>query len=640
MTMNEGDGTQSVSTYPPGRGPASSLPSTVTTTSPTGHTATTTYTGRPGNRQSTTTVTQGGVTTTTTCSSTGCTSTTSTAPSAHEEAHTDDIVQNFMNNDGVNGRDGDAGLAALEEWYEARGEPFDDVDTLDRHAVNYAHCMSFGLSGCDPTDGDATQAVMFREGVSLGLTGDGTPGDFDGDAQTTNYQNSIWFDRCPVSICGDGYIPPGGHTTDDDDDDRRGNNGGNNIGGNRGSGCRSGLIVLSAYINTATNDDGCRPPRCDFGRDADGWCLPPASADPPVVYIIGPGNVDENDGRASFRIELSHPTPQPVSVTVFTRGGTALSAQGDFTAVNRRVTIRASSTVAWVDVRVIDDSHDEPDETFTLHMSAPSSNAELSARTSAEATIVDNDDPAAPGAPQNLLLVCSVSNSGATLTASWDPPSGNPPASRYETSFSSSDPGDVMSPTDEFYNNRILTNGSPFIHSEDRDQDGLPDTGAEVQVSGPGEYWVRVVPTWQGGGTPATASTQCLPVVSLDDTALTVSEGSSVPIGATLDVAPAGTARVFFSTSGGVGATSSCFAGADFAVDSGDFIGDTGSFTFTAADTTASITFTACDDTDTTDETVTLVLTTTGISGLQLGTPTTVVVTITDDDTGGGRILT
>ena len=59
---------------------------------------------------------------------------------------------------------------------------------------------------------------------------------------------------------------------------------------------------------------------------------------------------------------------------------------------------------------------------------------------------------------------------------------------------------------------------------------------------------------------------------------------------------------------------------------------NTPSFVFTST-TTASVTLTACDDTDTDDETVTLSLTTNGITGLQLGSPTTVVVTITDDDT-------
>ena len=129
------------------------------------------------------------------------------------------------------------------------------------------------------------------------------------------------------------------------------------------------------------------------------------------------------------------------------------------------------------------------------------------------------------------------------------------------------------------------------------------------------------------GGVPAVAVVDCqppLPVVSLSDTTLTVGEGNSVQVTAILDSMPNGTAAVWFSTSGGIGGTGSCFNGAEFSVDQSSFV-----FTNT---TTASITFTACDDSDTDDETIALSLTTTGISGLELGSPTTVTVTITDDD--------
>lgn len=132
---------------------------------------------------------------------------------------------------------------------------------------------------------------------------------------------------------------------------------------------------------------------------------------------------------------------------------------------------------------------------------------------------------------------------------------------------------------------------------------------------------VRSIPY---NGHEGIASTQCLPTVSLGSITLTVDEGSTVDITASLDTAPDGTAAVQLESSGGIGYSGSCFAGDDFAVDSASFV-----FNNT---TTASITLTACDDDDTTDETITFGLSTTGINGLQLGSPTTVVVTITDDD--------
>ena len=81
---------------------------------------------------------------------------------------------------------------------------------IDRDAVNYGHCVSFGLSGCDINNPEATYDIMEDEGISGGYTD--TPGyeDFQGDQPTTqaNIGTSAWFDRCPVSRCGDGYTPP------------------------------------------------------------------------------------------------------------------------------------------------------------------------------------------------------------------------------------------------------------------------------------------------------------------------------------------------------------------------------------------------------------------------------------------------
>ena len=114
------------------------------------------------------------------------------------------------------------------------------------------------------------------------------------------------------------------------------------------------------------------------------------------------------------------------------------------------------------------------------------------------------------------------------------------------------------------------------------------------------------------------------PVVSLTSTTLTVDEMQSIQVTASLDMVPSSTASVRFNLSGATNGNGSCSAGAGF------YVSET-KFTF-ANTTSASITLYACDDTDTDDETVTLALTTTGISGLRLGSPTTVVVTITDDD--------
>ena len=316
-------------------------------------------------------------------------------------------------------------------------------------------------------------------------------------------------------------------------------------------------------------------------------------------------------GTASFRVALSHASSQTVAVTVVTSDGTATSGD-DYTAVNRRVTFQPSYTLMSVTVPIIDDTRDEPDETFMLQMSAPSANAELSTTSDAEATIRD-DDISPPGAVLNLSVDCSAVGTNGEIAITWLPGTGAaPPGFQVEV---------------EYPSYHWSTNPYAFA---------IAVVGATAQahtftgiIEGWGTYRILITAYVPGrGGVPAVAVVDCqppLPVVSLSDTTLTVGEGNSVPVTAILDSIPNGTAAVLFSTSGGIGGTGSCFNGANFSVDQSSFV-------FTNA-TTASITFTACDDSDTDDETIALRLTTIGISGLQLGSPTTVIVTITDDDT-------
>ena len=117
------------------------------------------------------------------------------------------------------------------------------------------------------------------------------------------------------------------------------------------------------------------------------------------------------------------------------------------------------------------------------------------------------------------------------------------------------------------------------------------------------------------------------PQVSLDDTPLTVDESNAagVQVVALLDKLPSGSASVSYRTLGSDDGNGSCSAGASFYLDEAAFV-------FNGTDRLA-ITLHPCDDADTSDETITFRLTTIGISGLQLGSPTTVEVIITDDDT-------
>ena len=103
---------------------------------------------------------------------------------------------------------------------------------------------------------------------------------------------------------------------------------------------------------------------------------------------------------------------------VATSDGTANSGS-DYGTVNRRVTFRRGQTAARVSVRIINDTRSEPDETFMLSMSNPSSNTELSDIHQSETTIRDDDEPQFLGAVTNLNAVCV----SGEITLSWNPPS-------------------------------------------------------------------------------------------------------------------------------------------------------------------------------------------------------------------------
>ena len=158
----------------------------------------------------------------------------------------------------------------------------------------------------------------------------------------------------------------------------------NNLGGSQT--CDNGFSVMSAYISSG--DDGCRPPHCDFGRRADGWCQQPTSGDPPVFYVVG-DTVDENAGTVRFRVVLSHAVPRSSSVTVASEDGTARSGV-DYTSTSRRVTMSANQTVQFVAVPIVDDSAYEPEETFAMRLTA-ASGGDVAPVDSADATIRDDD---------------------------------------------------------------------------------------------------------------------------------------------------------------------------------------------------------------------------------------------------------
>ena len=118
----------------------------------------------------------------------------------------------------------------------------------------------------------------------------------------------------------------------------------------------------------------------------------------PVSAAAGePVSIDVRDARAtegvdetiSFEVTLSHAAPEQVTVDWSTADGTA-RAGGDYVASSGTLTFAAGETARTVAVTVLDDAHDEGEETFALHLS----NAVGAVLADAQATgKIANSDP-------------------------------------------------------------------------------------------------------------------------------------------------------------------------------------------------------------------------------------------------------
>ena len=115
-----------------------------------------------------------------------------------------------------------------------------------------------------------------------------------------------------------------------------------------------------------------------------------ATVSGPVGIAVANARVDEGAGAVlAFAVTLSRAASEPVTVDYATVDGTA-TAGVDYTATSGTLTFEAGESSQTVEVGVLDDSHDEGEETLTLRLSNPSEGR----LTDAEATgTIENTDP-------------------------------------------------------------------------------------------------------------------------------------------------------------------------------------------------------------------------------------------------------
>lgn len=124
--------------------------------------------------------------------------------------------------------------------------------------------------------------------------------------------------------------------------------------------------------------------------------------EPPRIAVSNARVLEGNSGTtaATFVLELSRASNQPVSVAYNTADGTATVADGDYQAAQGTVTFAPGQTRREVTVLVNGDTRVEPDETFRLHLSSPV--GATPDRENAVGTIVNDDER--PPEPPRLTL--------------------------------------------------------------------------------------------------------------------------------------------------------------------------------------------------------------------------------------------
>ena len=145
------------------------------------------------------------------------------------------------------------------------------------------------------------------------------------------------------------------------------------------------------------------------------------------VLSIGDVTAQEDAGNIVFPVALSLPSALEITASYATTAGTATAGQ-DFTAASGTVRVAVGATAAAITIDLLDDTADEPNETFTVTLSDPSDTAALADDPSATGTIVDNDGPptlsiddatAEEGETSMVFTVELTKASGNEVTASW-----------------------------------------------------------------------------------------------------------------------------------------------------------------------------------------------------------------------------
>jgi hypothetical protein len=209
--------------------------------------------------------------------------------------------------------------------------------------------------------------------------------------------------------------------------------------------------VLSQVLNVPVQGDGTDEPNETYALTlsaavnatlGDGTAAGTITDDDagPVLSITSV-TVTEGAGSvtATFNVDLAAPSGQTVTVQYATANGTA-TAPADYTAASGALTFTAGVTTRSINVTVLADLLDEPNETFTVVLSNPA-NATIGTGTGS-GTINDDDAPAAISIADATIAEGNAGTSNLTFTVSLSAASGQTISVNYATADQSATAGD------------------------------------------------------------------------------------------------------------------------------------------------------------------------------------------------------
>jgi len=335
---------------------------------------------------------------------------------------------------------------------------------------------------------------------------------------------------------------------------------------------------------------------------------------PTVAFSSATYSAAENAGNATITVNLSGASAQTITVNYATSNGNA-TAGSDYTAVSGMLTFNPGNTTKTFNITILDDSIFEGPETVNLALNSPVK-ATLGSPSTAVLTITDNEGvpsvafssatySAAENAGNATITVNLSGASTQTITVNYATSNGNATASSDYTAASGTltfNPGN----TTKTFNVTIL---------DDAIFEG-PET-VNLALSSPGNATL---------GSPNTAiltitDNEPQPSVAFSSATYSVVENAgTATITVNLSGASAQTVTVTYTTSNG-----NATAGSDYTAASG-------TLTFNPGNTTKTFNVTILDDAIFEGpETVNLALSSPG--NATLGSPSTAVLTITDNET-------